>query len=149
MDSKRNCENLDWKGSSRSQQGCWPSDPRSQRGRSDSFTHGGEHSHHTLHQVIVLGELLRCRSSLNVAEERHQNILRKWLDVLWREEQLAVPLESKNAFDSDRCIGACDVLRAFEMLNEQGEDRKELFFGELVSESVKILDRVDLQDRAG
>lgn len=44
-------------------------------------TGGDDHPHHALHQVVVLGNLLRSSTTLNVGEQGHQDALREGADI--------------------------------------------------------------------
>lgn len=105
----------------------------------------GERAHLTLHQVVVLGDLLRRATLLDVREECQQDILRKWLNICLRESgmsnstrkpgdnslSLVVDLEEQDSLNCDGGIRVDDVIVRAEMLNEQGKDRDQLFFCEL------------------
>ena len=115
--------------------------------RDDAFLNNDEDSHHTAHQELVLLDLLWCWVFLNEVEEMIKEVLSEWKDLLLAKHAVACSIgEGQHTLDGDGGVCVDDVIVGSQVLHEWWKSTLPLLLRQLGSESVEVVDGVDLED---
>src|SRR5690606_35866723 len=105
-----------------------------------------EDSHQALHQVLILGNLLRGSTLFNKSEQVCDNIPGIRLNIANLEQRLTISSHSKNSFDGNCGVGVDNKVWRSEMVSEKWKGIGQLSLCHLTSKGVEISDSVDLEN---